>query len=76
MAQRVRIPHRGQSPSSATQLPILAALHAGSPTLFVLIIHDVAAKVNTFLLIYGKICRKKDGKKCLTFYMGCAKICR
>ena len=28
MTQRVRRPHRGQSPSSATQLPILAALHA------------------------------------------------
>ena len=26
--QRVRIPHRGQGPSSVTQLPILTALHA------------------------------------------------
>ena len=34
MAQRVRIPHRGQSPSSVTQLPILTALHARFPTLF------------------------------------------
>lgn len=33
MAQRVRIPYRGHSPSSAIQLPILAALHAGFPTL-------------------------------------------
>ena len=33
MAQRVRIPHRGQSPSSVTQLPILTALHARLPTL-------------------------------------------
>ena len=48
MAQRVRIPYRGQSPSSATQLPILAALHAGSPTLFVLIIHEDCRKVNIF----------------------------
>ena len=47
MTQRVRIPHRGQSPSSATQLPILAALHAGSPTLFPLIIHEKEANVNT-----------------------------
>ena len=34
MAQRVRNPHRRHSPSSARQLPILAALHAGFPTLF------------------------------------------
>ena len=39
-------PHRGQSPSSVTQLPILTALHARSPTLFVLIIHDTGGKVN------------------------------
>ena len=44
--QRVRIPHRGQSPSSVTQLPILPALHARIPTLFFLIIHDMAEKVN------------------------------
>ena len=54
MAQRVRIPHRGQSPSSVTQLPILTALHARSPTLFVHIIHDVIEKVNTFLQIMGE----------------------
>ena len=47
MAQRVRIPHRGQCPSSATQLPILAALHAGFPTLFPHIIHDGLENVNT-----------------------------
>ena len=35
MAQRVRIPHRGScDPSSATQLPILAALYARFPTLY------------------------------------------
>ena len=35
MAQRVRMPYRGsRNPSSAIQLPILAALHAGLPTLF------------------------------------------
>ena len=49
MAQRVRIPYRGQGPSSARQLPILAALHAGSPTLFVIIIHHRRKKVNLFL---------------------------
>ena len=48
MLQRVRIPHRGQSPSSVTQLPILTALHARSPTLFVAIIHHVFINVNTF----------------------------
>jgi len=48
MVQRVRIPHRGQCPSSARQLPILAALHARSPTLFPDIIHDMAEKVNRF----------------------------
>ena len=46
MAQRVRIPHRGQSPSSVTQLPILTALHARSPTLFFLIIHETRENVN------------------------------
>ena len=49
MAQRVRRPHRGQSPSSVTQLPILTALHARYPTLFGLIIHHSFKKVNTFL---------------------------
>jgi len=48
MAQRVRIPYRGQCPSSVTQLPILTALHARCPTLFVCIIHDVSIKVNRF----------------------------
>ena len=49
--QRVRKPHRGQSPSSVTQLPILTALHARFPTLFPHIIHHGGKKVNTFLLI-------------------------
>ncbi len=48
MAQRVRIPHRGQCPSSARQLPILAALYARSPTLFLCIIHYLCQKVNIF----------------------------
>ena len=48
MLQRVRIPHRGQGPSSVTQLPILTALHARSPTLFGVIIHHVFVNVNTF----------------------------
>ena len=39
-------PHRGHNPSSVTQLPILTALHARSPTLFVLIIHEGNGKVN------------------------------
>ena len=51
MMQRVRIPHRGQSPSSVTQLPILTALHARLPTLFGLIIHHLLINVNTFFEI-------------------------
>ena len=39
-------PHRGQGPSSVTQLPILTALHARNPTLFALIIHEKKGKVN------------------------------
>ena len=52
MAQRVRIPHRGQSPSSVTQLPILTALHARSPTLFRSIIHHLLKKVNRYFCIF------------------------
>ena len=47
MQQRVRQPYRGINPSSARQLPILAALHAGFPTLFASIIHEKEEKVNT-----------------------------
>ena len=47
-AQRVRKPHRGQSPSSARQLPILAALHARSPTLYSPILHEKAKNVNPY----------------------------
>lgn len=36
-------------PSSARQLPILAALHARLSTLFADIIHHLKEKVNTFL---------------------------
>ena len=60
MAQRVRIPHRGQGPSSVTQLPILTALHARCPTLFPAIIHHNSQKVNTYLynfLLRGVISR-------------------
>ena len=64
--QRVRKPHRGQSPSSARQLPILATLYARSPTLFVLIIHDMAEKVNPLFeknllkLLTAEGCRNGD----------------
>ena len=54
MAQRVRRPYRGTSPSSAVQLPVPAALYARSPTLFPYIIHAQDEKVNPhfyFLLI-------------------------
>lgn len=45
MAQRVRNPYRRHSPSSARQLPILAALYAGFPTLFPIMIHEIPQKV-------------------------------
>ena len=51
MVQRVRRPHRGTSPSSVTQLPILTALHARFPTLFPHIIHHLSKKVNTLFYI-------------------------
>ena len=41
-------------PSSARQLPILAALHARASTLFGHIIHQTGRKVNTFLKIIDK----------------------
>ena len=55
MAQRVRIPHRGQGPSSVRQLPILTALHARFPTLFLLIIHEKRAKVNPYFILFLSI---------------------
>ena len=52
------IPHRGQCPSSARQLPILAALHARSPTLFGLIIQQHSQKVNPYLKIFSGVYEK------------------
>ena len=46
-------------PSSARQLPILAALHARASTLFGHIIHHGEQKVNTFLKIIDKILSKR-----------------
>ena len=60
MAQRVRIPHRGQSPSSVTQLPILTALHARCPTLFLPIIHHMLEKVNRYFFIFCVILSPTD----------------
>ena len=67
MAQRVRKPYRGRNrPSSATQLPILAALHAGLPTLFAINIQEITENVKTqngfFLKIFsGKdVCRRES----------------
>ena len=54
MLQRVRTPHRGTSPSSVTQLPILTALHARFPTLFASIIQQIPKKVNIFFLDFRK----------------------
>lgn len=41
-------------PSSATQLPILAALHAGLPTLFAINIHDILENVKTQMEFFSK----------------------
>ena len=60
MAQRVRIPHRGQSPSSVTQLPILTALHARCPTLFPDIIQHLLKKVNSFLSEFLEYFQNKE----------------
>ena len=71
--QRVRIPHRGQSPSSVSQLPIMTALHARSPTLFKLIIHEIKRKVNPYLNKFPKekksFCREvpNSGRVCWFF---------
>ena len=55
MAQRVRRSHRGHSPSSVRQLPILTALHARYPTLFFLIIHDKVIKVNPLFVLFYRL---------------------
>ena len=65
MMQRVRIPHRGQSPSSVTQLPILTALHARSPTLFPHIIHENSPLVNpSFHIFHAGAWEKLDPFLC------------
>ena len=53
-------PHRGQSPSSVTQLPILTALHARSPTLFFLIIHEIGSNVNPYFQIFHWYWKKTE----------------
>ena len=50
MQQRVQIFHRRQRPSSAVQLPITATLYAEYLTLFGVIIHHMAANVNTLFV--------------------------
>ena len=49
----------GKIPSSARQLPILAALHAKVSTLFGHIIHHGEQKVNTFLKIIDNFLSKR-----------------
>ena len=51
MQQRVQILHRRDTPSSATQLPIMAALHAEDLTLFVLILQEMDGIVKPFSLL-------------------------
>lgn len=54
MQQRVQIFHRRDTPSSATQLPIMAALHAENLTLFSLILQDGKENVKPLLIfLYG-----------------------
>ena len=59
MQQRAQIPHRRPKPSSATQLPIVAALNAENLTLLHPILHETAGNVNTqfdiFLPIDGLV---------------------
>ena len=50
-------------PSSARQLPILAALHARASTLFGHIIHHGEQKVNTFLKNIDKILSNHQGMR-------------
>ena len=47
-----------ENPSSSGQLPVPVALNAPYPTLFAVIIHDSAGKVNTFLLDMENFLRK------------------
>ena len=47
-------------PSSARQLPILAALHARASTLFGHIIHQSGEKVNSFFKIIDKFLSKES----------------
>ena len=49
VVQRVRVLNRGILPSSARQLPILAALNEENPTLSLPIITEPCALFNTFL---------------------------
>ncbi len=53
----------GKFPSSARQLPILAALHARVSTLFGLIIHQPEEKVNTFCQNIGIFLSKRNDAK-------------
>ncbi|MBR5528998.1 MAG: hypothetical protein IKU57_00840, partial [Oscillospiraceae bacterium] len=54
MAQRVRIPHRGQSPSSVTQLPITDSTSREVSYSVAIMIHRNKKNVNRFLQILGK----------------------
>ena len=53
MQQRVQIFHRRDTPSSATQLPIMTALHAEDLTLFVPILQDMDSNVKPHFFPFG-----------------------
>lgn len=61
MQQRVQFFHRRDSPSSTTQLPIMAALHAEKLTLFVAILQDAIGKVKPLLINLYQIYKKFFG---------------
>ena len=52
MQQRVQIFHRRDTPSSATQLPIMTALHAENLTLFVLYLTGRKRKCKVFFISF------------------------
>ena len=53
MQQRVQILHRRDTPSSATQLPIMEALYAEDLTLFVPILQDMDSNVKPLFFPFG-----------------------
>ena len=51
------------NPSSVTQLPILTALHARYPTLFLTIIHETYRKVNPYFHNFHAAAKDHNSRK-------------